>query len=332
MVAQKQYNYCLDWIKGIACIFVVFMHCEFPGMLGVAVQAISRFCVPFFFMVSGYYCYKNSPVSMSERKRKVLHILKITIYASLFYILFSLIQNWIWGDVSLSVRKKDVIAFVLFNHMKVIVSQMWFLWALLYVYVLYLWIGGQAWYKRYSMPIVVACFALYVVLAQGLHIAGISVPNFVYKNWFIEGLGFFTLGYILHQYQDRIKIQNNALLALVFVFTILSLVERYLLGRDFGVNICSVPQVVSLFLYGINNPTRHEGMLQKLGKTCSIFVYILHPFVWHSLERVYSAMHIENNTIALYMMPLLVLGITILLSIICNNVNTSQKKQIVRYA
>lgn len=332
MAVYKQYNYCLDWIKGVACIFVVFMHCEFPGMLGVAVQAISRFCVPFFFMVSGYYCYKSSPVSLSGRIRKVFHTLEITIYASLFYILFALVQNWIWGDVSLSVTRKDVILFALFNQMKVIVSQMWFLWALLYVYILYLWIGGQVWYKRNSLPIAVACLALYVVLAQGLHIAGIFVPNFVYKNWLIEGLGFFTLGYILHQYQDRIKLENTVLLTLVLAFTILSLVERYLLGRDFGVNICSVPQVVALFLYGINNPTRHEGMLQKVGKTCSMFVYILHPFVWHSLERVYSAMHIENSTIALYIMPLLVLGITILLSIICNNVNSSFKKQPVRYA
>lgn len=331
---QKQYNYCLDFLKGIACIFVVFMHCEFPGMLGVAVQAISRFCVPFFFMVSGYFCYKSSPVSISERKRKVFHILKITISASLFYILFALVQYWIWGDVSLSVSTKNVIIFALFNHMKIIVSQMWFLWALLYVYILYLWIGGKEWYKRYSLSLAAVCLALYIALAQGLHIAGISVPIFVYKNWVVEGLGFFTLGYILHQYQEKIKIENYMLLTLAFVFTILSLFERYLLGRDFGVNICSIPQVIALFLYGINNPTRHEGILQKLGKTCSMFIYILHPFVWHSLERVYSAMHIENNSIAMYIMPVLVLGITILLSIICNNVklNLSLKKQPVRYA
>lgn len=55
---QKQYNYCLDFLKGIACMFVVFMHCEFPGITGIAVQAISRFCVPFFFMVSGYFCFR----------------------------------------------------------------------------------------------------------------------------------------------------------------------------------------------------------------------------------------------------------------------------------
>lgn len=63
MKAKKQYNYCLDFIKGIACIFVVFMHCEFPGVLGTAVQAVSRFCVPFFFMVSGYFCFLPSIAS-----------------------------------------------------------------------------------------------------------------------------------------------------------------------------------------------------------------------------------------------------------------------------
>lgn len=332
MTAQKQYNYCLDWIKGIACIFVVFMHCEFPGMTGVAVQAISRFCVPFFFMVSGYYCYKTEPTPLSERKRKAKHLLKITIYSSLFYILFAVVQHLIWNDVSLSFTVRDIIEFLFFNQMTVIVSQMWFLYALLYVYIVYMWLGGKEWYKRYSLIITTVCLVLYVVLAQGLHVAGISVPNYVYKNWLIEGLGFFTLGFILHQYQDRIKVGNVVLLATVFVFTILSLAERYLLGRDFGVNICSIPQVTALFLYGINNPTRHEGVLQKLGKTCSMFVYILHPFVWHSLERVYSAMHIENNSIALYLLPLLVLGITILLSLFCNNAKLRLNKQPVRYA
>lgn len=47
-VSKREYNYCFDFIKGIACICVVFMHCEFPGVLGTAIQCVSRFCVPFF--------------------------------------------------------------------------------------------------------------------------------------------------------------------------------------------------------------------------------------------------------------------------------------------
>ena len=67
-------------------MFVVFMHCEFPGITGIAVQAISRFCVPFFFMVSGYFCFQplmlqstrpNNTTLMGGAlriKKKVLHI------------------------------------------------------------------------------------------------------------------------------------------------------------------------------------------------------------------------------------------------------------------
>lgn len=70
MATKKQYNYCLDFIKGIACMFVVFMHCEFPGIMGTAVQAVSRFCVPFFFMVSGYFCFKPLKVITELRNAK----------------------------------------------------------------------------------------------------------------------------------------------------------------------------------------------------------------------------------------------------------------------
>lgn len=53
-------------------MFVVFMHCEFPGILGTAVQAVSRFCVPFFFMVSGYFCFKPLAVDTEMKTGKEL--------------------------------------------------------------------------------------------------------------------------------------------------------------------------------------------------------------------------------------------------------------------
>lgn len=62
----EQHNFCLDFIKGIACICVIFMHCEFPGTLGVVVQCMSRFCVPFFFMVSGYYSFYGGKASKKK--------------------------------------------------------------------------------------------------------------------------------------------------------------------------------------------------------------------------------------------------------------------------
>lgn len=101
---KKQYNYCLDFIKGMACIFVVLMHVEFPGLTGTAVQAISRFSVPFFFMVSGYFCFRQFLQKSDDKnaavnggliiRKKTLHIAKITLYASLFYFTLALLQHF----------------------------------------------------------------------------------------------------------------------------------------------------------------------------------------------------------------------------------------------
>lgn len=94
---NKEYNYCLDVLKGIACIFVVFMHCEFPGLLGTAVQCVSRFCVPFFFMVSGYYYFHDEQWSREEKRsyalRKIRHLGGIIPPAVCLYLAFAAVRG-----------------------------------------------------------------------------------------------------------------------------------------------------------------------------------------------------------------------------------------------
>lgn len=96
-VSKREYNYCLDFIKGIACICVVFMHCEFPGVLGTAFQCVSRFCVPFFFMVSGYYCYNGEENTTEEKTkraiRKIKHLSEIILAAILIYSAFAIVRG-----------------------------------------------------------------------------------------------------------------------------------------------------------------------------------------------------------------------------------------------
>lgn len=339
---KSNYNYCLDYIKGIACIFVVLMHCEFPGLLGTLVQTVSRFCVPFFFMVSGYYWYQlNSAYDALRVKRKVGHIFKIVLYSSLFYIAFAVIQNLIWKDTPIIVTKTTLAVFLFFNRPSIVVGQMWFLYALLYVYI------GAALMDRFSLQKKayvwggIMLLSLFV-LGQGLYLMGgkitvpgfisndlgdstrlssshISIPNFLYRNWLVEGTAFFMLGHWIHSHEIKLKsINNRTLLIIIITSTLLCIFERILIGRDFGVNICSLPQVFALFVYGIKNPRAHEGTIQRLGKKCSMLVYILHPFVWHSCERAYSCVGLSDNLIAMYLLPIIVVIMTVFISCICN--------------
>ncbi len=326
----KQYNYCLDFIKGLACIFVVFMHCEFPGTMGTVVQSVSRFCVPFFFMVSGYFCFRRQedekPVDI---KRKVWHIARITLFACLFYLGWVAFRQLILHNQHFSFYTNRAIKWLVFNVPYVVARQYWFLFALLYAYIFY-GILEHFHLRRFSYVLAGIMFGLYIVLAQGCHIAGIKVPNFIYRNWLVEAFPFFMLGHWIHEYQDRIKLSNKVLIAGIFVFTLLCLVERYLLGRDFGVNICTIPQVFAMFVYGVKNPLRHAGVLQRLGRDCSMLVYILHPAVWHSLEDIYAAIGWSSNLPALYVQPLLVLGFSILFALLFNLIKnrTSARPQL----
>jgi surface polysaccharide O-acyltransferase-like enzyme len=52
-------NNTLNFIKTIACAMVVFIHIKFPYEYGYYVNTLARFGVPFFFMISGYFSFKN---------------------------------------------------------------------------------------------------------------------------------------------------------------------------------------------------------------------------------------------------------------------------------
>lgn len=338
-MAVKQYNYCLDFIKGVACIFVVFMHCEFPGLMGTAVQAISRFSVPFFFMVSGYFCFcpviqrldkkvvviGNGGAKWTIVRKKVIHIAKITLYASLFYLAFVLLSQAFLHNQKLTITWHQLFYWVVFNSPRVIAGQYWFLFALLYAYIFY----GILEYlnlRKFEYVLAAILFVVYISLAQGVHLAGIKIPNMIYRNWLIEAFPFFMLGHWIHEYKDKIKISNKVLLLIIAVTTLLCWVERWMMGRDFGVNIVTIPQVFAMFVYGVNNPTRHEGVIQRLGRDCSMLVYILHPAVWHSLEEVYFNRGWNDNMF--YIMPIIVLGVSIMFAKMFNKLISKIKMKL----
>lgn len=312
VVNVSKKNYCLDFIKGIACICVVFMHCEFPGILGTIIQCVSRFCVPFFFMVSGYFCYYEDGRT-NVAVKKIKHIGKIILWASAFYVVWALVKC-IPGGGYFSVSLKSVIYFAVFNQPVIIVGQLWFLFALLYDYVLYGFVEKLKLHKL-AYVLIIILIASYIVLAQGAHLLGISIPNMVYRNWLIEGFPLFMLGHWLHNNKERLKIQNNALIMVIIISTGLCLVERALMGRDFGVNICTFVQVTAMFIFAIKNADAFQNNpLRLLGEKYSMLIYIFHPFIWQSLSYVYSIMELSENILALYVMPILVLFFTLLMS------------------
>ena len=196
---------------------------------------------------------------------------------------------------------------------------MWFLFALLYDYILFALIEKLKLtkYTVYALPV---GLILYIALAQGAHLIGISVPNMIYRNFLVEGFFFFALGYWIHRKEDKIKFSNKILIAVLVVSTLLCPVERLIMGRDFGVNIVTFPQVASLFLLCLNDAEKFKrskrSKLTILGNKYSLYVYVLHPAIWHCLEKIYKVLDINDNTVAMYCMPLLCVTFAIIASVL----------------
>ena len=223
-----------------------------------------------------------------------------------------------------------MIVWIFLNEPFIIAGQLWFLFALLYDYMIFAIVEKKKLFKAAYILIPIFLFC-YIGLAQGAHLMGIHVPNIIYRNFLIEGFPLFMLGYWLHQNGNKIKISNTTLSIVIMSSTVLCLVERKLLGRDFGVNILSFLQVIAIFLFAINNPNRFQNSpFRLLGEKYSLYIYILHPAVWHTLEYVYEMLRIDKNIIALWAMPILVLVLTILTAWLWNAMKEKYHNQILR--
>lgn len=321
MLPMRRQNETLNAIKAIACVCVVFMHCEFPGALGVYVQAISRWCVPFFFMISGYFCLDENFEFCSRDKvfRKLLHILSLTGGAVAFYIAVNLMTSLWSGQFSFCVTPKMLFKFVAFNVPFFVPGQLWFLFALVGVYIaVYCLLRLNLSYV--IIPLGIVMCIVYLCLAQGFHLLGIGMSGWVYRSWVVEGIAFFSLGALL-RCKSRSLSRTWFFIVLLVISSVLCLLERRWMGRDFGVQICSFMQVVSIFAIGILCPSEKETWLSRTGKYYSMLVYVLHPFVWHSVEDLYRLMTWDGNLFALYVMPILVVALTFVLSACVNVVN-----------
>ena len=92
-MAEKKINKCLNFAKGVACILVVFIHCQFPPPVGRYVISIARAAVPLFFMVSGYFCFYGDRQRLFERlPQKIRHIARLSIGAVVLYIVWDLVK------------------------------------------------------------------------------------------------------------------------------------------------------------------------------------------------------------------------------------------------
>lgn len=283
-------NQSMDLCKLIASVFVVLIHIDLPDKAGEFADCIARFAVPVFFAISGYFSFG---INSDKIKRRALSILKIYIFATVFYIAWQCLNTEVFSGVSFketlsnyfeepSVAKWFIVGSAPFT------SHTWYLHAILTCYVI-LWF-----YVRFGEKDGVNYNALYIVGIVGIliHIAfgtnanasGNNFSNLIYRNALFFGLPMFAAGMFIKEHGEKIKESFKLNLAkeigIVIFGIVLSLIQLE------GLGIAELPvgaliEAVGLMLMMSNHPqilpAKYDCVFKSFGNV-SLVVYVIHIF------------------------------------------------------
>lgn len=190
-------NETLDVLKGFACLAVVILHCPFPTKLGSVLSIYTRFAVPLFFVISGYFCkFSFNKSDRNKLKKKMAHIQKIFASGIALYAFVGICING--GIVLNRITPTEIFELIFLNAIPKSIfpygGHLWFLLALLYCYPIYyilnrVFRGSASLYGCAAVVIVIRY--VFAILIENQFVPG---KECYYTNVWLTGLPFFVMG------------------------------------------------------------------------------------------------------------------------------------------
>lgn len=269
----------IDILKGICAVLVVFIHFPFLGIGGKIITVIARVAVPIFFMCSGYFLRKTDECNKSVIIEKIIHIGKITIVACILYIGYSIYREGV-GYVISEINIVNLAKALIFNAPQISSFHLWFLFALIYVYVLY-YLMCKLRLQRFKLMIAIVCFAVNLIIREILFALGIDILVQFVRNAYFFGLPLFIVGTLVRDSMKHLqKIETRKWYILAISGLVLSILENhflcdYTLELSFGTIIFAV----GLFIIALNYQGGDVLKFAYLGEKCSLYIYVVHIII-----------------------------------------------------
>lgn len=319
-------NQSINLMKGIACIFVVFIHCQFPTKIGELIVALGRFAVPFFALITGYFSdFDDKQKSIQIARKRLNGIVKLTILSSGICVFLNVVVSYIQGEnwILPYLNLKTLIVFLVFNRASFLSSSMWYLFGLIYVYIL--WISALKWNKEKYLFF----WSPFLLLANLLMTEILKLPWYISGNFLFTLLPFFLIGNRIHS--KNVKYTNKVFIGII-VANILLLMENAFWGESF-LYIDSI--IIAIFwLIVVKNDFIINTDIYKfckgfcyLGEKLSMPIFVVHCGVMSIILAI-----IEKYSIAIseWALPFIVLFFSIVLSIIWNYIHFFLEKRFLR--
>jgi len=271
--AEKQRNHYFDLLKYLLFILVVLIHNPLPGNIGGALTAIARSAVPAYIAISGYF----SKGVGKKYLKKGLNFLRIFFVMNLiWFVIYTLISYSPYRELAmwakLAVNPKNVLECLLFGS-AFGNEYLWYLHAIGMIYITVYFVD-----KFQLNKVIYQCFPFLILLnwimSEGtLLILGKNVQPFLYRNWMIEGIGFYYMGkWMIGQECNR-----RFSYVMLVVGSVMTIVEYSICGRAelyFG-NLLMVYGMLALG----KSIYLKDNILSMIGSKHSLHLYLYSPFV-----------------------------------------------------
>ena len=125
---QTQRNHSIDLLKAICAFLVIVIHINWIYQYNTSILSLTRCAVPCFFMISGYFYVQGGG------RRNIKHLLKITLWSTLFFIVWKEIFLIVHHDIYIP-SPKQMRCWLFFNDCP-FSYQLWYLYAYIYVLII----------------------------------------------------------------------------------------------------------------------------------------------------------------------------------------------------
>lgn len=242
--------------------------------MGGVLTAIARCAVPAYFAISGYFS-KGAEKKQLEKGINFLRIFFVMnmvwfgIYTLISYSPYKELARW----AKLDVNSKNILKCLLFGS-AFGNEYLWYLHAIGMVYIV-VFFASQIQLNK----IIYRCFPylvlLYWIMSEGtLLVIGKSVQPFLYRNWLIEGVGFYYMGKWMREQESQRKALS---IGMHIIGSIVTVAEYRICGRVefyFG-NLLMVYGMLALG----KSVHLKDNILSMIGSKHSLHLYLYSPFV-----------------------------------------------------
>ena len=318
---NNEVNKTLYSFKAIAALFVIYLHLGSSGKYGMHIINIARFAVPLFFVIAGYFSfYLNKKEMDTILKKRLRKIGKITLISFIIYFFINLMVNHYYNSMNNYINElfnySNVLKFLILNWTTPIigVGHLWYLFAILYVYIIMLFVNKFNLYKlsyAYSILAIIAMYSLEIYNS----INHLNIAQIYYRNAWIMGFSFFIMGYLIRKHSSILKEYKNKLLIILFITTPIIYFMEYnilnIMNNDNCLFIFNILVVFLMLVIAINY--KNINIFSNIGKNYSSNIYIIHYTIIILFRIIFKKYY---NPIINIFLPFIIFILSLIISIL----------------